>query len=205
MDWVQGFVADIGWLAYLAFAGLLFAETGLLIGFVVPAGDTLLITLGMLAATGTLRLEYLIPSMYVAAVAGHAVGYWIGHALGPAVKSKVPAVYYQKAENAYKKYGVLVMLVAPLITGVRTVIPFMFGAMRVPFAQFFALSLVGSAIWTVGITLLGFFLGELIPKWAVYAVIFTIVGFIVLPDVYKNVRAYLEAKKVKGGEQRAES
>jgi membrane-associated protein len=204
MDWVQAYVVDLGWLAYLVFAGLLFAETGLLIGFVVPAGDTLLITLGMLAATGTLRLEYLIPSMYVAAVAGHSVGYWLGHALGPAVKSKVPAMYYQKAERAYQKYGVLVMLVAPLITGVRTVIPFMFGAMHVPFVQFFALSLVGSAIWTVGITLLGFFLGELIPKWAVYAVIFAIVGFIVLPDVYKNVRAYLEAKKAKGREQRAE-
>lgn len=202
MDWIEGFVASIGWLAYLAFAGLLFAETGLLIGFIVPAGDTLLITLGMLAAVGTLRLEYLLPSMYVAAVAGHAVGYWIGHALGPALKAKMPATYYQRAEKAYKKYGVLVMLVAPLITGVRTVIPFMFGAMHVSFIKFFALSLVGSFIWVFGIVMLGFFLGELIPKWAIYATIFTIIGFIVLPDVYRNVRGYLKAKRAK--EHRAE-
>lgn len=198
MGWIEGFVANLGWLAYLAFAGLLFAETGLLIGFVVPAGDTLLITLGMLAAAGTLRLEYLLPSMYVAAVAGHAVGYWIGHALGPAVKAKVPATYYRRAEKAYQKYGVLVMLVAPLITGVRTVIPFMFGAMHVPFIKFFALSLVGSFIWVFGIVMLGFFLGELIPKWAIYATIFTIVAFIVLPDIYRNIRAYSRLRRLRG-------
>lgn len=147
---------------------IVFAESGLLIGFFLP-GDTLLITAGVFAAQAKLPLGWLLLIIVVAAVVGDNVGYSIGRGTGSRIFKKKDGVlfrqeYLQEAENFYEKHGGKTVTIARFVPIVRTFAPVVAGAAKMDRKKFMVYNVVGALIWGVSVTLLGYFLGSRIPN-----------------------------------------
>lgn len=145
----------------------LFLETGLPIGLFVPGGDTLLLALGALAAEGGLEAFPLLHLLFLGSFLGHLLGYALGRYGGKALRRRFPEDLWKKGEHLALRYGPLLLLLAPFIGGVRTLTPFLFGAWGFPFSRFLPLVALGSLLWTHGLFLLGYFLGQHLPLWAI--------------------------------------
>ena len=160
---------------YLVVFGLVFVESGLLIGFLLP-GDSVLFAAGLLSAEpdSDLNLALLAGGTAVAAVAGDAVGYWTGRRLGrPWLLGRAGknARRVQRAEEFYRRWGSLAVIVARFIPWVRTFTPIIAGIGRMPYPKFLAANLAGAVIWGSGMILLGALAHEIAwVKWAAYAV-----------------------------------
>ncbi len=146
----------------------LFLETGLPIGLFVPGGDTLLLALGALAAEGRLGLFPLLPLLFLGSFLGHLLGYAVGRYGGRFLKARFPKGLWRKGERLLLRFGPLVLLVAPFIGGVRTLVPFLLGALGFPFGAYLLLSALGSLLWTQGLVLLAYLLGQHLPPWALW-------------------------------------
>jgi membrane-associated protein len=162
-------------------AAIVFAESGLLIGFFLP-GDSLLFTAGFLASQGYLYIIPLILATFIAAVLGDNVGYSLGHKYGRRVFSKEHGYFFNKkrlaeAENFYKKHGAYTIVLARFTPFVRTFAPILAGVGKMPYRTFFIYNVAGGFGWTFGITGLGYFFGNLIPSADRY--ILLIIGVIV--------------------------
>jgi membrane-associated protein len=144
---------------------VLFAECGLLVGFFLP-GDSLLFTAGLLAAGGRVApLWVLLLALPVAAIAGNLVGYGIGRKAGPAVFSRpdsrlFKAEYVERAHSFFDRHGARTVLLARFVPIVRTFATVMAGASRMDLRRFAVYSVVGGVAWAAGLTLLGFWLGQ---------------------------------------------
>lgn len=156
-----------GVLGGLAIIGaIIFAETGLLIGFFLP-GDTLLFTAGFFAAQGHLPLWGVMAVIFVAAIIGDNVGYTVGKKSGPRLFKKQDGLifrqdYILRAEKFYEKHGGKTIILARFVPIVRTFAPIVAGIGNMPHKRFMTYNIVGSAIWTSSIVLLGYWLGSLI-------------------------------------------
>jgi len=148
---------------------IIFAETGLLVGFFLP-GDSLLFTAGLVAAGGlagvTLApLWVLLIVLPLVAIAGNLVGYWIGYRAGPAVFNRpnsrlFKAEYVEQAHGFFEKYGPRTILLARFVPIVRTFATVMAGASRMDFRVYVTYSVIGGVIWAAGVTALGYWLGQ---------------------------------------------
>jgi membrane-associated protein len=148
---------------------IVFAETGLLVGFFLP-GDSLLFTAGLISAGGlagiTLApLWVLVILIPLAAIAGNLVGYWIGHRAGPAVFNRpnsrlFKAEYVEQAHAFFEKYGARTILLARFVPIVRTFATVMAGASRMDFRVYALYSVIGGIVWGAGVTALGHWLGQ---------------------------------------------
>lgn len=144
---------------------ILFAECGLLIGFFLP-GDSLLFTGGLLVAGGLVApLWVMLVALPIAAVAGNLVGWSIGRVAGPAVLERpgsrlVRARHVDRARTFFDRNGARTVVLARFVPVVRTFATVMAGATRMDFRRFALYSVVGGVAWTAGITLLGFWLGQ---------------------------------------------
>jgi membrane-associated protein len=148
---------------------IIFAETGLLVGFFLP-GDSLLFTAGLVAAGGlagvTLApLWVLLIVLPLVAIAGNLVGYWIGYRAGPAVFNRpnsrlFKAEYVEQAHGFFEKYGPRTILLARFVPIVRTFATVMAGASRMDFRVYLTYSVIGGVIWAAGVTALGYWLGQ---------------------------------------------
>ena len=151
---------------YVLITLVVFAETGIAIGIVMP-GESLVLVAGMVAAAGHLELSALMPLLFVAAVLGDAVGFAVGSRLGPLIFTRRSVFFrpehLQRAQRFYDKYGGRAIVLARFVPFVRTFCPIVAGAARMQYRQFVIFNLVGAAIWVVSILLLGFYLGRLIP------------------------------------------
>ena len=142
---------------------IIFAESGLLVGFFLP-GDTLLLFAGFFAAQGKLPLGWLLLTVVVCAIVGDNVGYSIGHKTGPKIFKKKEGLFFHKdhikrAEAFYNDHGGKTIILARFIPVVRTFAPIVAGVGNMPRRRFMAFNVVGAFIWGVGVTLLGYFLG----------------------------------------------
>jgi membrane-associated protein len=160
---------------YLVLFTLVFVESGLLVGFFLP-GDSVLFTAGLLAAEqgSVLRLDLLTVGVFVAAVAGDAVGYWTGRRFGrPWLLRRAgrAAAQVDRAERFYLRYGWWAVVIARFIPWVRTFTPVIAGVGRMPYRRFLSANLVGAGCWGSGLVLLGY-VGHSVPwvKWAAYSV-----------------------------------
>jgi membrane-associated protein len=144
---------------------VLFAECGLLIGFFLP-GDSLLFTAGLLVAGGLVApLWVLLVLLPVAAVAGNLVGYWIGRKAGPAVFNRPDsrlfrAEHVERSRAFFERNGARTVLLARFVPVVRTFATVMAGASRMDLRRFALYSVIGGIAWTVVVTLLGYWLGQ---------------------------------------------
>lgn len=154
-------------ISYLGVFGIIFAETGFLFGFFLP-GDSLLIALGLVSATGRLDLSYGLLAVFAGSLLGHNLGYIWGRALGPTIEKRVDAERYQKARELYQRFGLLTITLGPFIPYVRPLIPFMAGAFKVRWVVFFLLNLVGTLAWTQGITLAAYWVARRVPWFQTY-------------------------------------
>jgi membrane-associated protein len=163
----------------LLIGGIIFAESGLLIGFFLP-GDTLLFTAGFFAAQGQLPLAGVLAVIFAASVLGDNVGYMIGKKTGPKLFTKKDGLifrqkYIQRAEAFYEKHGGKTIIIARYVPVVRTFAPLVAGVGNMDRKKFVLYNLVGAALWTGSIVMLGYWLGSLIdPKvmerWILVAV-----------------------------------
>lgn len=151
--------------AYLLPALLLFLEVGFPFGLFVPGGDTLLLALGALAGQGKLALFPLLPILFLGSYLGHGMGYGLGRTLGPRVLKRFPKRLSQQAAGLLNRFGPSALLVAPFVPGLRTAVPFLLGALGFPWLPYLALTALGSLLWTQGLVLLAYFLGEKLPPW----------------------------------------
>jgi membrane-associated protein len=148
------------WVVYLTVIGLVFVESGLLVGFLLP-GDSLLFAAGLLVAErgGLLSLSALCSGVFVAAVAGAGVGYWTGLRLGrPWLdrRSQRVAGHLLKAEEFYQRYGWWALVVARFIPWLRTFTPIVAGIARMPLGRLMSANLVGALVWGPGLVLAGY-------------------------------------------------
>lgn len=143
---------------------MVFAETGLLIGFFLP-GDTLLITAGLLAGRSQLDMLILIPLLIVAAFVGDAVGYQIGVHAGPRLYRREDSRFFkrrhlQRAAEFYAKHGGKTIIIARFLAVIRTFAPTVAGAAGMTYRRFFVFNLIGGAAWVPSMLMLGFWFGK---------------------------------------------
>ena len=156
----------IKYASILGVALIIFAESGLLIGFFLP-GDSLLFTTGLLISIGVLsfNIHLAVAILFFAAVAGDSVGYTFGRKIGPKVFKKPDArlfkqEYIKKAQLFYEKHGGKTIIIARFIPIVRTFAPIVAGVGGMKYSTFITYNVIGGALWAIGITYTGFFLGK---------------------------------------------
>ena len=151
----------------LTVAAIIFAESGLFVGFFLP-GDSLLFTAGFLASQGILDVHFVVITCFIAAVLGDSVGYSFGNRLGPRLLKKEDGKIFKKkylrqAEAFYEKHGKKTIILARFTPIVRTFAPIVAGVGKMHYRTFLAYNIIGGALWTAGLTYLGFYLGRAIP------------------------------------------
>lgn len=185
---------------YLGLFGIIFAESGLFFGFFMP-GDSLLFTAGFLAAKGFLNIYLLVGLTFIAAVLGDNTGYWFGKKTGPKIFNKENSLLFHKdhvikAENFFKKYGPKTIIFARFVPIVRTFAPILAGVGKMNYQTFFLYNLVGGALWTSGLSLLGYFLGQFVPSIDKYLlpIVLIIIIISVLPNIYQILKMKFQKK-----------
>jgi len=186
---------------------VIFAESGLLIGFFLP-GDSLLFTAGALYATGILPgnvpigIHLFVVLLFIAAVLGDTVGYWFGRKAGPRIFKKPDAKIFKQAhilsaQNFYEKHGGKTIIMARFVPIVRTFAPIVAGAGKMDYRRFLSFNLVGGFLWTFGITYLGYFAGKALIAAGIEidSVILPIIILIVLISVLPPAIHILKDKK----------
>jgi membrane-associated protein len=162
----------------LAILLIIFAETGLLLGFFLP-GDTLLIAAGIFASQGKLPLDFLLLLTPVAAILGYQVAYKIGEQAGPRLFHRDDGVlfrteYVTRTEEFIKKHGGKAILLARFIVVVRTVIPLVAGMGKMSKKKFMFYNVTGSIVWTTSVILAAYWLGHRIPNLDKYLILLVV-------------------------------
>lgn len=186
---------------------VIFAESGLLIGFFLP-GDSLLFTAGALYATGILpgsvpiNIHLFVVLLFIAAVLGDTVGYWFGRKAGPRIFSKPDAKIFKQAhikhaQDFYEKHGGKTIIMARFVPIVRTFAPVVAGVGKMEYGRFLSFNLIGGFLWTFGITYLGYFAGKALIAAGVEidSVILPIIALIVFISVLPPAIGVLKDKK----------
>jgi membrane-associated protein len=174
---------------------IIFAETGLLVGFFLP-GDSLLFTAGLLVAGGLVApLWAVLLLLPVAAILGNLVGYWIGHRAGPAVFNKpdsrlFKAEYVERSRVFFDRNGARTIMLARFVPIVRTFATVMAGASRMDFRRYAIYSVIGGIAWAAGVTMLGYWLGQVaLVRDHVELFIVGIVAISLIPVALEFLRA----------------
>ena len=152
-------------LFYVVIAGIIFIETGLLLGFFLP-GDSLLFSAGLVAAArDDINIVFLILAIFLAAFIGDQVGYVIGRKLGRPYlekhKSKRMQRMLERSERFYERYGWWSVVIARYIPWVRTFVPPIAGTVKMNYYKFLSANALGAFLWGVGITLAGYYSGSI--------------------------------------------
>ena len=153
-----------GWLAYAALFAVIFAETGLLVGFFLP-GDSLLFTIGVVCGGGDLNVGTVIALLIVAAILGDSTGFFLGRSVGPRIFSRPKSrlfnpAHLRETHEFYEKNGGKTLIYARFMPIIRTFAPFVAGVARMPYLRFLSFSIFGGIGWITAMTLLGYFLGQ---------------------------------------------
>jgi membrane-associated protein len=185
---------------YLLVFGIVFAETGLLVGFLLP-GDSLLFMAGLVAAKGHLNIGVLIVLLSVAAIAGDTVGYFIGRKAGPLLFAKPDSRLFKRkhlesAQAFYEKHGPKTIILARFVPIVRTFAPTVAGAAGMAYRQFIVYNVIGGIAWIVSMSLLGYFLGNVIPAKHLDKAVIAIIILSIAPMI---LHAMKEKKAAKSG------
>lgn len=154
-----------GWLGYSLLFAIVFSETGLLVGFVLP-GDSLLFTIGVVAGAGQLNIVLVDALLIMAALMGDTLNYFLGRSIGPRVFSREDSRYFRKehlirTQTFYDRHGGKTLIYARFIPIIRTFAPFVAGVGQMPYFRFLSFSVFGGVGWVLLMTLLGYSLGNI--------------------------------------------
>jgi len=159
--------ALIKWAGYFGLTAIVFAETGLLIGFFLP-GDSLLVTAGLVSSRGLINVYWLGLLLNIAAAAGNSFGYFIGRMSGPKIFNREDSLLFNKkhvvrAQEFYAHHGRKAIVLAQFMPIFRTFSPVVAGVGRMPYRQFALISIAGTILWVWSMLFTGYFLGTYIP------------------------------------------
>ena len=179
----------IRWGGYIVLVGIVFTETGLLIGFFLP-GDSLLITAGVVAAAGGLNIWWLNVLLIVAAVAGDSVGYAIGVRLGPRLFTRPKSLLFnprhiERTRVFYARYGAKTIVIARFVPIIRTFAPVVAGVGQMQYRRFLIYNVLGGVGWVTSMTWAGYLLGRAIPNIGdyVHVVVIVVIILSVIPII----------------------
>jgi membrane-associated protein len=195
-DKLFSIINDYGTTTYVILFLIIFVETGLVIWPFLP-GDSLLFAAGAFAGAGLLNIALIIVLLFVAAFLGDTVNYFIGKKLGLRILQKklksgkqlVKQEYIDKTHEFYEKHGPKTIIIARFVPIVRTFAPFVAGIGEMNYKKFISYNIIGGAIWVTGLSLLGFFFGNLpIVKENFEIVILGIIFVSILPIIIEFIR-----------------
>lgn len=211
LDW-------LGPYAYLGLIFIIFAETGLAVGFFLP-GDSLLVVAGLFAAAGKLNLWVMLTTLFAAAVIGDAVGYYSGKKVGPAIFSRPKSRFFnpdhlRRAHVFYEKHGGKTIVLARFVPIVRTFAPIVAGAAGMRYRDFAVYNIIGGFVWVTSMLFAGYYLGGLVEQamqnWFgvenfklenhIDKVVIIVVFLSILPIIIE----YLKARRKKSAESKDE-
>lgn len=181
------------WGGYALLFAIIFAETGLLAGFFLP-GDSLLITAGLIAASGQLDITTLLITLISGAVLGDATGYLIGRQLEKSIFRRRNTPFFhrehlEKTQAFYERHGSKTVFLARFVPIVRSFAATMAGVAGMPFATFFLYSLSGATIWVLLFTWSGYAIATLFPEVVNYLHTIILVGIVlIIASAIKNLR-----------------
>lgn len=189
-EWLdpETLLITLGDVAFWVVLGIIFAECGLLIGFFLP-GDSLLFITGLFIASGFISINIWLACLllFLAAIIGNAVGYWIGYKAGPALFRREDSrifkkAYVEKTHAFFDRYGGRAIVLARFVPIVRTFITAIAGVGRMDFRRYMLYTIIGGFLWAVCVTLSGYFLGNIpIVKSNIEVILILIVLVSVIP------------------------
>ncbi|HME10597.1 MAG TPA: VTT domain-containing protein, partial [Bryobacteraceae bacterium] len=186
-----------GWYGYAMLAGIVFAETGLLVGFVLP-GDSLLFTIGVVAGAGQLNIAVIMGLLFAACMLGDWSGYLIGRRTGPAIFSRPDSRFFKqeylhRTSLFYEKHGGKTIIYAKFVPIIRTFAPFVAGVAKMRYSRFLAFDIFGGAGWVFSMTILGYLLGGIPLVRRNFEKFVLLVVFVsILPLLWHAIRARLD-------------
>ena len=202
-DWLQAdtLISSFGAYALIGICLVIFIETGLLFPFL--PGDSLLFTAGMLVAQETLNfpLWLLCVLLFISAFAGDQVGYLIGNKVGPKIFNRPDSRFFKKSyidktNDYFDRYGGRTIILARFVPFVRTYAPVAAGVGKMSYRHFVSFNVIGALLWGVGITVLGYFLGQIaFVHDNIEAILVLIVFISVLPVIFEVGRGWLASRK----------
>jgi membrane-associated protein len=188
--------ALIAWGGYVGLTAIIFAETGLLVGFFLP-GDSLLVTAGLLAATtGVFNVWILGLLLSAASILGNTAGYAIGRAAGPRLFSRENSLLFNKkhlyrAHEFYERHGGKTVIIARFMPIVRTFVPVVAGMGQMGYRRYTLFNVIGGLGWIWSMLFIGYFLGRYIPgvDQHIESVIILVIFFSLLPGLIGWLKA----------------
>jgi membrane-associated protein len=204
MDLIQSFFQNvynvpelIRLVGFYGIVAVVFAETGLLIGFFLP-GDSLLITAGLFAARGDFNFVTLMLALIPAAIVGNATGYFIGHRTGMALYQRPDSFFFRRehltmTHEYYEKHGGKTIVIAQFIPILRTFAPVVAGVAAMGYRQFATYNVVGAILWVGSMTTAGYTLGKVVPniEQRIHYVIAVVIAISLMPPAI----AYLKRRR----------
>jgi membrane-associated protein len=199
---IQKTLEGFGNLGFWIVVAIIFAECGLLIGFFLP-GDSLLFIAGLLIANGTISINIGLACaiLFLAALIGNITGYWIGYKAGPPLFNKPDSKifkeeYVERTHQFFNRYGARAIVLARFVPIVRTFITAVAGVGKMDFKRYLVFSAIGAFLWAVGVTVAGYFLGNIeFVKKNIELILILVVFVSVIPLIFEYVRHRRERAK----------
>ena len=200
-------LALLGVYVYLGLWFVVFAETGLAVGFFLP-GDSLLVVSGLFAAAGKLNVALVMLAFFLGSVIGDSTGYWTGRVMGKTLFNRESSRVFkpsrvEKAHAFFEKYGVKTVILARFIPIVRTFAPLVVGAAEMPYSKFLPFSVIGALLWIPSMVLAGYFLGGVIERALniklenhIEKVVIVVVFLSLLPPIIEFLRHKFRKKRL---------
>jgi membrane-associated protein len=208
MELIQSFFSNvynvpelIRLVGFYGIVAVVFAETGLLIGFFLP-GDSLLITAGLFAARGDFDFATLILSLIPAAIIGNATGYYIGHRTGRALYQRPNSLLFrrehlQMTHEYYERHGGKTIVIAQFIPILRTFAPVVAGVAAMGYRQFATYNVVGAILWIGSMTTAGYLLGNMVPniEQRIHYVVAVVIAISLMPPAIAFLKRRRRSKQ----------
>ena len=192
-----------GWAGYMVLFAVVFAETGLLVGFFLP-GDSFLVTIGVVAGAGGLDVVTICALLIVASILGDQCGYFLGNSVGVKIFDRPDSRLFKRqyitdTQDFYHKHGGKALIYAKFVPIIRTFAPFMAGVAKMPYARFLMFNVVGGLLWVLFMVLVGYFLGQIeLVRRHFEKLVILVVLISVLPLIAQVVKNRLAARPAPG-------
>ena len=201
---IDSMLDHLGIYVYFGLFFIIFAETGLAVGFFLP-GDSLLVVSGLFAAAGKLNIAFILAAFFLGSVIGDSTGYWTGRTMGKTIFNRESSLIFKpsrvaKAKLFFDKYGAKTIILARFVPIVRTFAPIVIGATAMPYIKFLTYSVLGGALWIFTMVLAGYFVGGLIETAFGIKLdehIDKVVIVVVLLSIVPMIVEYLKARRAR--------